>query len=79
MVIREISMYGMDSAPHGQNEIYLVARRTILGLGLIDEPPFHVMGRFYPERGFWAAEDRPGNGMPSLGLIPLEPLGWYPC
>jgi hypothetical protein len=67
----------MDTAPRDR-EIHLVATRTIVGLGPIEERPFHVMGRLYPEYDIWAAEDRPENGLPSLGLIPLNPIGWYP-
>jgi hypothetical protein len=68
--------FPMSAAPTDR-EIHVLATRFIPGLGAVDEVPFHVMARFYPEHGYWAAEDRPGNGLPSLGLIPLEPECWY--
>lgn len=52
------------------------ATRMIVDLGPVEETPFDVMARFYPEHGFWATEDKPLNGLPSLGLIPLNPIGW---
>ncbi|MFY9895883.1 MAG: hypothetical protein WAK63_17325 [Xanthobacteraceae bacterium] len=65
----------MDTAPRGR-PITLRATRLIIGLGPVDEPPFDTVAQYYPERGFWAVEDKPGNGLPSLGLIPLNPHGW---
>jgi hypothetical protein len=73
----EIRMLSMNAAPRDR-EIHLLATRIVIGLGPIDEPPFHVMGQYDSEHGIWAAEDRPQNGLPSLGIIPLNPLGWYP-
>jgi hypothetical protein len=72
-----MSTFPMDTAPR-DCEVTLLARRTVLGLGPVDERPFLVRGRCHPEHGIWAAEDRPPLDMPSLGLIPLEPTGWRP-
>jgi len=68
-------LWSIDTAPLDRL-ITLRARRFIIGLGPVDEPPFDVVGRFYPEHGFWATEDKPENGLPSLGLVPLSPEGW---
>jgi hypothetical protein len=68
-------LFPMDTASHDR-PITLRATRLIVGLGPVDEPPFDTVARFYPEHGFWAAKDEPQNGLPSLGLIPLNPLGW---
>lgn len=68
-------LLSMDAAPRDR-PITLRATRLIVGLAPVDEPPFDVVGQFYPEHGFWAAEDKPQNGLPSLGLVPLNPHGW---
>ena len=69
-------MWTMESAPKDR-PIIVRARRMVVGLGPVDEKPFDTVARFYPERGFWAAEDKPPyEGMQSLGLIVLEPIGW---
>jgi hypothetical protein len=65
----------METAPLDR-PIIVKATRMVVGLGPIDEPPFDTQARFYPEQGFWAAEDRPPHGLPSLGLVPLNTLGW---
>jgi hypothetical protein len=52
----------------------VLATRMVVGLGPVDETPFYTQARPYPERGFWAAEDKPPNGLPSLGLVPLNVL-----
>ena len=70
-------MRPIDEAPRTRLAT-IRAVRLIAGLGPIDERPFDVVARFYPEHGYWAAEDKPNNGLPSLGLIPLHPLG-YVC
>ncbi len=68
-------LLSMDTAPR-ERPITLRATRLIVGLGPVDEPPFNTVARFYPEHEFWAAEDKPPNGLPSLGLVPLDPYGW---
>jgi hypothetical protein len=65
----------METAPRDR-PIIVRAARLIIGLGPIDEPPFEIQARFYPEHDFWAAEDKPPHGLPSLGLVPLKPFGW---
>jgi hypothetical protein len=68
-------MWSMDIAPHDRT-IIVTAVRLILGLGPIDEQPFNVPARFYPELGCWATEDKTPDGSSSLGLVPLHTLGW---
>lgn len=68
-------MWSMGIAPRDR-KLTVVATRMVVGIGPIDEPPFPAMARYYPEHDFWAAEDEPKNGLPSLGLIPRNPLGW---
>jgi hypothetical protein len=65
----------METAPTDR-PITIRATCLIVGLGPFDEKPFDVVARFYADRGYWAAEDRPANGLPSLGLVPLSPIGW---
>jgi hypothetical protein len=65
----------METAPRDR-PVTLRATRLIVGLGPVDERPSDIVGRFYAEHGFWAAEDKPQNGLPSLGLVPLSPHGW---
>jgi hypothetical protein len=65
----------METAPHDR-PITLMATRLVVGVGPVDEPPFNAVARFYPEHGIWAADDQPENGLPSLGLVPLNPIGW---
>lgn len=67
----------VETAPTDR-PITIRATRLVVGLGPLEEKPFDVVVRFYADKGYWAAEDRPGNGLPSLGLVPLSPLGW-PC
>lgn len=65
----------MADAPH-MRPVTLRAVQLIPGLGPVNERPFDVIARFYPEHDYWAAEDKPDNGLPSMGLIPLHPLGY---
>jgi hypothetical protein len=67
--------FSMDNAPRDR-EIVLTARRLVVGLGPFEEATFEVIGKFYHEHGFWAAEDKPPHGLPSLGLVPLAPVSW---
>jgi hypothetical protein len=60
-------MFSMDTAPLDR-PITVHATRMVIGLGPVGEPPFYAVAKFYPEHGFWAAEDKPENGLPSLGL-----------
>ncbi len=55
--------------------IIVRATQIILGLGPVG-PLFDAPARFYSELGYWAAEDKPKNGLPSLGLVPLDVYGW---
>lgn len=68
-------LWSMDSAPLDR-PVTLRATRLIIGLGPVEEAPFDAVARFYPEHGIWAAKDEPPHGLPSLGLIPLNPIGW---
>lgn len=68
-------MWPLQTAPLDR-PITLIAIRLVPGLGPVEEAPFAAVAKFYPEHGFWAAEDQPPKGMPSLGLIPLDPAGW---
>lgn len=65
----------MGTAPRDRPIIVRVVR-LIAGLGPLDEQPFDALARFYPERGVWAVEDKPGHGLPGLGLVPVLPFGW---
>jgi hypothetical protein len=67
-------LHSMDTAPRNR-PITVRATRTIAGLGPVDEAPFDTVAQFYPEHGFWAVEDKPPHGLPSLGLVPLNTLG----
>jgi hypothetical protein len=60
-------LWSIDTAPRDR-PITLRATRMIVGLGPVDEPPFDTVAQFYPEHGFWAVEDKPSHGLPSLGL-----------
>jgi hypothetical protein len=64
----------MESAPLDRTVI-VRATQMIPGLGSIG-PLFDTAARFYPEHGYWAAEDKPQSGLPSLGLVPLDVHGW---
>ncbi len=66
-------MFSMDTAPRDR-KLTVVAQQMIIGLGPVDEPPFHAVARYYPEHDFWAAEDRELNG--EIRLRPLHTLGW---
>lgn len=68
-------MFSIETAPRDR-PIIVRATRMVIGVGPIDEAPFDTVARFYPEHGFWAAEDKPLHGLPSLGLVPLNTLGW---
>ena len=65
----------MKTAPRDR-PITVRATRAIIGLGPVDETPFDTVAQFYPEHGFWAAEDKAPHDLPSLGLVLLNPLGW---
>ena len=66
-------MLSMDTAPRDR-KLTVIAQQMIIGLGPVDEPPFPAVAQYYPEHGFWAAEDRELNG--ERRLIPLHTLGW---
>jgi hypothetical protein len=68
-------LQSMETAPHGR-PITLRATRLVVGVGPVSEPPFNAVARFYPEYGIWAAEDKPENGLVSLEVVPLNPIGW---
>jgi hypothetical protein len=68
-------LHSMEIAPRDR-PITLRATRLAIGVGPVDEPPFDAVARYYPQYGFWAAQDNPENGLPSLGLVPLNPIGW---
>jgi hypothetical protein len=68
-------LLSMDIAPRDR-PITVRATRTIVGLGPVDEASFDTVAQFYPQQGFWAAEDKLLHGLPSLGLVPLNPFGW---
>lgn len=65
----------METAPRDR-PITVRATRLVIGVGPVDEPPFEAVARFYAQHDIWAAEDKPKNGLPSLGLVPLFPMGW---
>jgi hypothetical protein len=65
-------MLSMDTASH-TDEIFLVAN-----LAPFDETVFVARGKYLPERDAFAVEDRPNNGLPSLGWITVNALGWLP-
>ena len=66
-------MLSIDTAPLGR-KVIIVAQQMIVGLGPVDERPFHIVAQYYPEHSFWAAEDRELNG--EVRLRPLHALGW---
>lgn len=66
-------MLSMNTAPRDRR-LTLVAQQMIVGLGPVDERPFHAVAQYYPEHDFWAAEDRGLDG--ELRLRPFHALGW---
>ena len=63
----------METAPKDRL-VTLVARQMLVGVGPMGNS-FYVTGWFDSELNMWVAEDNP-RGLPSLGLIPLSPIGW---
>jgi len=63
-------MLSMDSAPRDR-EIFLVAN-----MAPFDETTFTARGRYLTDRNAFAVEDKQPHGLPSLGWITVNPLGW---
>lgn len=63
-------MLSMDTAPHDR-EIFLVAN-----FAPIDETVFVARAQYLAERQAFVVEDKQAHGLPSLGLITVNALGW---
>jgi hypothetical protein len=62
----------MDTAPRDR-EITIIANRAP-----IDETIIIARGRFNIERDAWVVEDKPPNGLPSLGSLTVNAVAWLP-
>jgi hypothetical protein len=62
----------IDTAPRNR-EITLMAN-----FAPIDDTIFVARGFFNLERNAWVVEDKPQHGLPSLGLMTVNPISWLP-
>ncbi len=63
-------MLSIDTAPR-YREILLVAN-----FAPIDETTFVARGKYLAEREAFVVEDKQPHGLPSLGLMTVNALGW---
>jgi len=67
---KALRMQAIETAPKDR-EIFLSANFAPL-----DETRFIARGRYLVERTAFAVEDRPARGLPSLGWMTVNAIGW---